>query len=85
MNNYFDKIKKKLTDQFKIEDLEIIDNSHLHKGHKSFSKERFQLCLKIKSIYLYSIPRVDAHKFIMKALNDDLKNKIHALEINIEQ
>ena len=85
MKNYLEELKEKIQNNIKLENIEIVDNSSKHKGHKSFSKERFHLCLKIKSIYLYSIPRVDAHKFIMKALNDDLKNKIHALEINIEQ
>jgi len=33
----------------------------------------------------YAIPRVKAQKKIMKVLENDLKTKIHALEINIEQ
>jgi stress-induced morphogen len=41
------------------------------------------LKLKIKSMYLNSISRVSAQKMIMKLLSEDLKNKIHALEISI--
>tara|TARA_X000001036_G_C19918677_1_gene496629 strand:+ start:151 stop:408 length:258 start_codon:yes stop_codon:yes gene_type:complete len=85
MKNYFDKIKTKLKKQIEIEELLILDNSHKHKGHKFFSPDKFHLHLKIRSLYLNSIPRVNAHKLIMKILKDDLKIKIHALEISIEQ
>ena len=85
MKNYFDAIKLKLKKQVEIEELVIIDNSHKHKGHKFFSPEKFHLHLKVKSLYLNSISRVNAQKIIMKILEEDLKNKIHALEISIEQ
>ena len=85
MKNYFDEIEKKLRRQIKFESLEIVDNSHKHKGHKFFSNEKFHLHLKIKSLYLSSISRLSAQKLIMKVLKDDLKSRIHALEISIEQ
>ena len=85
MKNYFDEINKKLKKQIEIEELIIVDNSHKHKGHKFFSPEKFHLHLKIKSLYLKSISRVNAQKLIMKILKEDLKTKIHALEISIEQ
>ena len=84
MKNYFEEICKKLNNEIKIEKIYIVDNSHKHKGHKSFSPERFHLHLKIKSLYLYSISRVNAQRLIMKVLDEDLKKKIHALEISIE-
>ena len=85
MKNYFEEIEKKLRMQVKFESLEIVDNSHKHKGHKFFSEEKFHLLLKIKSLYLSSISRLSAQKLIMKVLKDDLKSRIHALEISIEQ
>ena len=84
MKNYFDAIKLKLKKQVEIEELVIIDNSHKHKGHKFFSPEKFHLHLKVKSLYLNSISRVNAQKMIMKILKEDLKKKIHALEITID-
>tara|TARA_B100001564_G_C20643385_1_gene673241 strand:- start:1637 stop:1891 length:255 start_codon:yes stop_codon:yes gene_type:complete len=84
MKNYFDGIKTKLNKEIEIEEIEIVDNSHKHKGHKFYSPEKFHLQLKIKSIYLSSLSRVNAQKMIMKVLKDDLKTKIHALEISIE-
>ena len=85
MKNYFDQIEAKLKNQIEIEELHIVDNSHKHKGHKFFSPDKFHLHLKIKSLYLNSISRINAQKLVMKILQEDLKTKIHALEINIEQ
>ena len=85
MKNYFDKICTKLKKEIEIEDIQIVDNSHKHKGHKFYSPEKFHLQLKIKSLYLNSISRVSAQKTIMKVLSEDLKTKIHALEISIEK
>ncbi len=85
MKNYFDEICKKLNSKIEIEDIEIVDNSHKHIRHKSFSPEKFHLHLKIKSIYLDSLSRVNAQKIIMKVLHSDLKTKIHALEISIQK
>ena len=84
MKNYFDEIKEKLRNNLKIEKIEIVDNSHKHKGHKFFSPEKYHLNLKIKSFHLNSISRINAQKMIMKVLQDELKTRIHALEINIE-
>jgi len=84
MENYLKKIKEKLEKEIKFEKLEIINNSHKHKGHKFFSEDKYHLQLKIHSLYLKSISRLNAQKLIMTVLKEDLKSKIHALEINIE-
>jgi len=84
MENYFKSIEKKLEEKISFEKLEIIDNSLKHKGHKFFSEDKYHLKLKIKSLYLKSISRLNAQKLIMNILKEDLKKKIHALEISIE-
>ena len=84
MENYFKDIEKKLKEKINIEQIEIIDNSSKHKGHKFFSENKYHLHLKIKSLYLKSLTRVTAQKTIMSILKDDLKTKIHALEISID-
>ena len=85
MKNYFEDIRTKLNKEIEIESIEIVDNSYKHKGHKYFTPEKFHLHLKIKSLYLNSISRLKAQKMIMKVLKNDLKTKIHALEISIEK
>ncbi len=85
MKNYFEEICTRLHDEIEIEHINIVDNSYKHKKHKFFSPEKFHLHLKIKSLYLDSISRINAQKMIMKVLKDDLNTKIHALEISIEK
>jgi len=84
MENYLEEIKTKLEEKISSENLEIINNSEKHRGHKFFSEEKYHLHLKIKSVYLNSISRITAQKMIMNVLREDLKTKIHALEISIE-
>jgi len=85
MNNFFEDIIAKLKKEIEIEQIEIVDNSHKHVKHKSFSPDKFHLHLKIRSLYLNSLSRLTAQKEVMKVLKDELSNKIHALEISIEQ
>ena len=85
MNNYFEAVCTKLNAELEIESIEVVDNSYKHKRHKSFSPEKYHLHLKIKSSFLNSISRLSAQKMIMKVLKEDLKTKIHALEISIEK
>ena len=84
MENYLNNIKIRLKKNIALENLEIIDNSHLHKNHKFFSKNKFHLHIKIKSQYLNSLSRIKAQKIIMTILKDDFKSKLHGLEISIE-
>ena len=85
MKNYFKEIQTRLNNEIELEDIIIIDNSSKHKGHKFFSPEKYHLHLKIKSLYLSSLSSINAQKIIMKVLENDLKTKIHALEISIEK
>tara|TARA_Y100000591_G_C21676976_1_gene615975 strand:- start:490 stop:744 length:255 start_codon:yes stop_codon:yes gene_type:complete len=84
MEIYFDSIKSKLHENLDIEKIEIIDNSYLHKTHKSYSSEKYHLKIIVKSNFLKSISKIMAHKKIMSILREDLKNRIHALEISIK-
>jgi len=84
MKNYFIEIEKKLKKKITFEKIEIIDNTHKHRGHRFFSEEKCHIKLKIKSLSLKSMSRIGAQKLIMNILKEDLKNKIHALEITIE-
>ena len=84
MKNYFDEIRNKIIKKVEVENLEIVNNSEKHRGHKFFSKDKFHLHIKIRSSYLNSLSRINAQKIIMKILKEDLKKKIHALQISIE-
>jgi len=81
--NFFDKIKEKINSKINPENIILIDNSHLHKKHKSFDSEKFHLKIIIKSKKLKNMDKIAAHKEIFSILKDEMNNKIHALEIEI--
>jgi len=82
--NFFDNIKKKLNQNINLENISIIDNSHLHKKHKYFDVNKFHLKIIIKSKKLKNMNRIEAHKEIYTILKNEMENRIHALEIEIE-
>ena len=84
MNNFIKIIEKKVKNNIKIENITVTDNSHLHKKHKFFDPKKYHLSLEINSDYLKKMNRVRAQREVMKVLEDELKNKIHALEIKIK-
>ncbi|MDA7606227.1 BolA/IbaG family iron-sulfur metabolism protein [Pelagibacteraceae bacterium] len=84
MNDFLKFIEYKIKENIKIESILIIDNSSLHKKHKFFNADKYHLCLEIKSDYLNSLTKLNAHRVIMNLLAKELNTKIHALEIKIK-
>ena len=81
--NFFDKIKEKINKKINPENIILIDNSNLHTKHKSFDQNKFHLKIIIKSKKLKSMNKIAAHKEIFSILKDEMRNEIHALEIEI--
>jgi BolA protein len=84
MDDYIDFIENKIKKNIDVEKIIILDNSHKHKNHKSFHANKRHLYLEIESKFLRSLSQIDAQRNIMKILADELKSKIHALEIKIK-
>ena len=84
MNNFLKIIEDKVKKKIKVESILITDNSSHHKKHKFFDAQKYHLKLEIKSNYLNSLNRVQAQREIMNLLGEELKNKIHALEIHVK-
>ena len=76
-------VKKKLTDQIKIEYLQIEDKSFLHKNHPGNQHNKFHLKINIQSIELKSLSRIESNKKIYKILDKELKEYIHSIQILI--
>ena len=79
----FDKIKEKINKKINPENIILIDNSYLHKKHKFFDSNKVHLKIIIKSKKLKNMNKIAAHKEIYSVLKDEMSNKIHALEIEI--
>ena len=84
MITFLEKLKTKINNELNPEQLSLIDNSYLHTKHKSFDSNKFHIKLMIKSEKLKNMKKIDAHKVIFSILHDEMKNKIHALEIEIK-
>ena len=82
--NFFDEVKEKINKEINPENIILIDNSYLHTKHKSFDSNKLHLKIIIKSEKLRKIGQIKAHRAIFSILKDEMKNKIHALEIEIK-
>ena len=82
--NYLDKVVKIVNERLKPEKISLIDNSSLHSKHKFYDSEKFHLKLIIRSEKLKKMKKIEAHKLIFSILKEEMKNKIHALEIEIK-
>jgi len=83
MTSFFDQIKEKINKKINPENIILIDNSSFHTKHKSFDSNKFHLKIVIKSTTLRNMDKITAHKEIFSILKNEMKNKIHALEIEI--
>ena len=84
MITFLEKIKEKIDGELHPEQISLIDNSYLHAKHKSFDSNRFHLKLIIKSKKLKNMDKIAAHKEIFEILKNEMEDKIHALEIEIQ-
>jgi BolA protein len=84
MNDFLSFIENKIKRNIKVEKISIIDNSNKHKKHRYFNSEKRHLKLEIQSTYLSSLNKIEAQRKVMSLLVEELKTKIHALEIKIK-
>jgi BolA protein len=84
MNDFLSFVENKIKKNIKVEKISITDDSHKHKKHRFFDPGKYHLKLEIQSTYLSSLNKILAQREIMSLLSEELKNKIHALEIKIK-
>ncbi|ALB01861.1 cell division protein BolA [Francisella persica ATCC VR-331] len=63
--------------------IEVIDETHKHVKHKSYTQGKYYFVLNINSQKLSTITKIQSHKQIFKAV-EDLMPYIHALSIKIK-
>jgi BolA family transcriptional regulator, general stress-responsive regulator len=76
-------IRKKLTEAFAPTRLEVINESHLHAGHRSSpgtGDSHFRVL--IVAAAFTGASRVARHRAVNKLLEAELKGKVHALALN---
>ena len=83
INQLISIIKKKLSNQILIENINIEDKSFLHKNHKSNQKGKFHLKISIESKELSKIGKLESNRLIYKIVREEIKLYIHSLQILI--
>ena len=81
INELISIIKKKLSGQINIQNIQIEDKSFLHKNHKGNQEGKYHLKLNIVSDELKNMNRIESNKKIYKILDKELKETIHSIQI----
>lgn len=77
-----DRIRDRLTAAFSPASLEVVDESHLHKGHAGHRPEGdTHFRVRIAAEAFRGKPRVEAHRMVNAALADEFARGLHALAI----
>jgi BolA protein len=77
-----DRITGKLTEAFNPDSLQVVDESHLHKGHAGHRPEgESHFRVKITAEAFRGKSRVQAHRMIYDALRGEIAEGLHALAI----
>ncbi len=76
-------VEKKIKKAIDLEQLLIEDKSFLHKNHLGNERNKYHLKITIKSEKLKSYNKIDSNNQIYKALDDEMKNYIHSLQLLI--
>ena len=77
-------IKKKIVNDFVIENIDIEDKSFLHKNHSGNQPGKYHIKIKITSDQLKSLSKIESTKKIYKALDEEMKKYIHSVQILID-
>ncbi len=74
-------IRQRLSEALTPEQLEVIDESHLHVGHPGAADGRGHFRVRIVSPLFHGLPRLARHRRVYRALGELMKTDIHALTI----
>ena len=85
MGTVRDRIVARLTETFRPESLEVIDESHLHAGHMGARPEgETHFRVNIVSSSFEGLTRVQRHRLVNETLSDELAGPVHALALRTE-
>ena len=83
INKLIEIIKKKITKEIVLQEINVEDKSFLHKKHKNNSPNKFHIKIIIKSDELKTKKKIDSTKIIYKILENELKNYIHSVQLSV--
>lgn len=74
-------IRERLEEALAPDQLEIFDESHLHRGHPGARDGRGHFRVRIVSDVFHGLPRLARHRRVYAAVGDLMTTDIHALNI----
>lgn len=74
-------IRRRLETSLEPDELDVIDESHLHRGHPGARDGRGHFRVTIVSDLFAGLPRLARHRRVYAALGDLMTSDIHALTI----
>lgn len=79
-----EKIRRRLITAFHPCELEISDESDLHVGHEGAKDGKGHFRIRIVSDQFTSLPLLQCHRLIYRAVGDLMETDIHALSIQAD-
>ena len=81
INQLIQIVKKKISSQVTLENIEVEDKTYLHVNHQSHTKNRYHLKIIISSKPLNKLNKIESTKIIYKILEKEINDYIHSLQI----
>ena len=83
INNLIVILKKKISTSVKLQSIEIDDLTYLHKKHKSHEQGKFHISIKIKSVQLKQMKKIEYSRLIFSLISKEIEDYIHSIKLNI--
>jgi len=74
-------ILERLQSAFSPDELEVVDESHLHEGHPGARDGRGHFRVRIVADVFHGLPRLARHRRVYRAVGELMQTDIHALNI----
>jgi BolA protein len=76
------RIRSKLTDALAPTRLDVVDDSHRHRGHAGHDpRGESHFTVTVVSEAFHGKPRVERHRMVNAALAEELRDRVHALAL----
>ena len=83
INQLSEIVKTKIKKGIEVQKIIIEDKTYLHLNHGGHDKKKFHVKISIESNYLNKMDKIKRTKIIYNLLNNELKNYIHSIQLNI--
>ena len=79
--NRLERIRQLLSEQLSVQQIEVIDDSHLHAGHAGARDGRGHFRVRIVAKDFEGLRPIQRHQLVYRSLGDMMQTDIHALSI----